>query len=362
MDYIGKKCPVCQKYFHADEDIVVCPDCGTPHHRECWEKTGACVNAARHSEGYDYTKDSGKDENTVLICRSCGEENDKNAFFCKRCGKPLPENNKDASPPPFGYGAGGFGSFSGRQADRQDDDSADGYRRPEYSMPFSDDFFDPLGGVDRNADLGDGVTAGEAAKYVKQNTPYFIRVFSNIKNFSRSKFNFAAAIFTGTYLLYRKMYKLGALLVAIQLGLLIAVTCIEVSSTYTNISNHLVSLLSAANASASAEARTVVIDYMLSLSMTDYFMLFFPVLVETVDIAMMITVGACANRLYFNHCKKQIVKIKESAAEKNPDGGEPLSADEQLQTKGGVNTALGASLLITSIIINYLPYILTNFF
>ena len=27
MDYIGEKCPVCEKIFTADDDIVVCPDC-----------------------------------------------------------------------------------------------------------------------------------------------------------------------------------------------------------------------------------------------------------------------------------------------------------------------------------------------
>lgn len=30
MDYIGFRCPVCDKNFHADDDVVVCPVCGTP--------------------------------------------------------------------------------------------------------------------------------------------------------------------------------------------------------------------------------------------------------------------------------------------------------------------------------------------
>ena len=81
-------------------------------------------------------------------------------------------------------------------------------------------FMDPLAGVPADTDFGDGVTAGETAKYVKQNTPYFIRVFNNIKTMNKSKFNFAAALFTGGYLLYRKMYKLGALFAFIQLALI----------------------------------------------------------------------------------------------------------------------------------------------
>ena len=45
--YTGNTCPVCHKKFTADDDIVVCPDCGTPYHRACWPKEG-CVHAAQH--------------------------------------------------------------------------------------------------------------------------------------------------------------------------------------------------------------------------------------------------------------------------------------------------------------------------
>ena len=42
MDFYKYKCPVCNKQFKESDDIVVCPDCGAPHHRECWEKEGKC--------------------------------------------------------------------------------------------------------------------------------------------------------------------------------------------------------------------------------------------------------------------------------------------------------------------------------
>ena len=73
MDYIGKKCPVCQKYFHADDDVVVCPDCGTPHHRECYESLGHCSNENLHEQGYDYQEDKENTAETdgMKICPSC---------------------------------------------------------------------------------------------------------------------------------------------------------------------------------------------------------------------------------------------------------------------------------------------------
>ncbi len=39
----GKLSPVCREKFTSDSDIVVCPDCGTPHHRECYTKTNKCA-------------------------------------------------------------------------------------------------------------------------------------------------------------------------------------------------------------------------------------------------------------------------------------------------------------------------------
>ena len=104
MDYIGNKCPVCDKYFHIGDDIVVCPECGTPHHRECYENLSKCANDNLHSQNYDYAKDDKNDGNSdVAICKKCGYQNDKQAFFCNKCGFPLNENaqNSQANGMPF---------------------------------------------------------------------------------------------------------------------------------------------------------------------------------------------------------------------------------------------------------------------
>lgn len=48
MKYTNYKCPVCGNQFIEDDDIVVCPDCGTPHHRECYKENGRCFNWDKH--------------------------------------------------------------------------------------------------------------------------------------------------------------------------------------------------------------------------------------------------------------------------------------------------------------------------
>ena len=48
MKYSNYKCPVCNNQFNEEDDVVVCPECGTPHHRECYIENGKCVNADKH--------------------------------------------------------------------------------------------------------------------------------------------------------------------------------------------------------------------------------------------------------------------------------------------------------------------------
>ena len=54
MDFEGIKCPVCNIEFKDGDDIVVCPECGTPHHRECYEKENRCFYDSRHGEGFSF--------------------------------------------------------------------------------------------------------------------------------------------------------------------------------------------------------------------------------------------------------------------------------------------------------------------
>ena len=330
MDYIGNKCPVCQKNFHVDDDIVVCPDCGTPHHRECYEQLGHCCNVQLHAEGYDYQSEHENAEADSKSCPSCGKKNDMDSFFCKHCGAPLASEKTDHCSQQ--QNTGGF---------------TDGADQP--GNPFFSAMIDPLGGVASDADFGDGVTAGEAAKYVKQNTPYFIRIFSNICKLNKSKFNFSAALFTGGYMLYRKMYKLGALFTALQIAMLAVETYITYA--YSSLYNDFMSLYY--NSFGTSEMISSFLQFMRDRSVTEILVLYLPTLISFIRIAMMIVIGLCFNRMYFKHCKKQIIRIKETAKDENPE--------TVLQTKGGVNLALAVSLLVAYFIAVYLPSIITNF-
>jgi len=41
--HIGKTCPYCQFPIKQDSEVVQCPSCKVPHHRECWQDNGGCT-------------------------------------------------------------------------------------------------------------------------------------------------------------------------------------------------------------------------------------------------------------------------------------------------------------------------------
>lgn len=324
MDYIGHKCPVCGQYFHVGDDIVVCPECGTPSHRECYMQNGKCINHDKHADGYDYSKDCCQNEQPddgFVICKKCGTQNEDDTFFCEKCGAPLQESQATQSTP-----------FSTNNGDSQ----------PFTGASQNVMFFDPLGGVKSDTDFGDGVTAGECAKLTKQSTQYFSIVFNNIVRFSKSRFNFCALIFSGVYLLYRKMYKIGAIITSIELTMFVAQLYI---SSYINATAAYTKLFQSYNAGD----YNALMHHYYELSTYDMSMITIYTVLSILSIVISIVIGVTANRMYFKHCKKQIIKIKSNSIQE-------VDIAKEYAKKGGVNTGLAISLYATRVLLSYIPY------
>ena len=53
--YYGCPCEGCGKPLTLQDDIVVCPDCGAPYHRTCYEKLGRCIHSpGPRQQGYEW--------------------------------------------------------------------------------------------------------------------------------------------------------------------------------------------------------------------------------------------------------------------------------------------------------------------
>ena len=92
--YTGNHCPVCEQAFTDEDDIVVCPDCGTPYHRACWQKVGVCMHKSEHVAGFEWQPEVGPDADKAAheaTCPNCGTHNTPGAVRCAHCGCPLPK-------------------------------------------------------------------------------------------------------------------------------------------------------------------------------------------------------------------------------------------------------------------------------
>lgn len=316
MDFKEYKCPVCDKQFADGDDIVVCPECGAPHHRACYEAENKCAFESKHAEGFDFESYANPNNNSAhsenpdtVICPRCGTSNRKGMFYCGKCGFPLSaQQTQQQNGQPFS----GFGTAFGTA-------------------------FDPMAGVNPEEDMGDGVTAGEVSRYVQKNTPYFIRVFNNIRLFNNGRFNFCAFLFGGAYLLYRKMYKKGLIFSILW----IVLSAAELFAVYKVSSGAMNQLFSSDGAVSYGQ----VLTGLMSLSVTDQMMLMISSLCAILSLVLRIIVGFFSNRWYFLHCKGKIKKIKE--ASENPQA--------EFETKGGVNLAIAISVMAIIVFINELP-------
>ena len=212
MEFTQYTCPVCNEKFQSGDDVVVCPECGAPHHRSCYEKENRCFFQDRHKEQFSYEslfeqkqeqnnqQTQGFEDFETIICPVCFLKNPKGSRTCARCGTDLRMENPESNPnnqqwqqnqPPFGG-----------QNQQQNNNQQNG--QPNR-MPFGFGTsgipnFDPLAGLDSKEEVGENVNAGEAAKFTGKNTPYFSLVFQCLRKQNRSKFSFAALIFSGIYL------------------------------------------------------------------------------------------------------------------------------------------------------------------
>ena len=213
--YTGNHCPVCEQAFTDNDDIVVCPDCGTPYHRACWQKVGACMHTAEHAAGFEWQPEIGPEADKAAheaTCPNCGTHNTPGAVRCAHCGCPLP---KDAP----------------GKAD--DADQVPIYARDPSTVhqnnsrtapgPHIDTFStDDNGNIYRREigpeDTIDGIKAKDWAAYVGRSPMYYLMQFFRMSmTKQKAAVSLSAFLFGPAYLFYRKMWKEGILAAALDL-------------------------------------------------------------------------------------------------------------------------------------------------
>lgn len=346
LDYNGIKCPVCDIPFRSEDDIVVCPECGAPYHRECFQKEGKCVFDQLHEKGEEWQPPAPPKapDPTAEIkdkeCPNCGTLNGHSALFCNRCGGSLlgepqkynntiptgtpPAYTTHSAPPP----TGAFGSTI---------------------PPFA---YDPMGGVSPAEFLDKNVTFGDASKLVKQNTSYYMPVFRYMKQTGRNKFNFSAFLFSGPWMLYRKQYKYGAIVTAL-------IFCIYLAYLFCSVfisSPILLDLMETVNMDISqgfspTSEQMLALTAILSENPLLYFQISLPLICLTLILIIMIVVGIRGNKMYMKHCIGMVRKVKSANVANDPT--------MTLDIKGGVNVSIAICMFVCYfVLVNIVPLLI----
>ncbi len=219
MNFENYPCPACGAHLHEEDDVVVCPVCGTPQHRACWTENGTCVNEAKHAEGFRWSAQereySGGEEtvteapetaDSVRRCHICGSENPADITHCGHCGAML-DTDSDAP-------ATTVCVYCGTE------NSAENTHCKNCGAPLTpyvrhhENPFIAATGLDENEPIGDQ-TAGELAYYVRRGAPRYLDRFRKFESGKKISFNFAAFFFGFMWMFSRKLYKYGLIIMVL---------------------------------------------------------------------------------------------------------------------------------------------------
>lgn len=247
MKYINEICNGCGRKITEDDNIVVCPECGTPQHRECWKKENKCVNEHLHTENFEWKPkhaDPVTAENTAKTkmrpCPFCGHENPYDAKECENCSQPFemfgrsifPKENDEEKP----HTDTGYAYKPPFEIDYEEPKNDGNSYSPERNeMPERKAFALNSGTYDPTVL---GVETKSFAGYVRTSIPSYYKKFKRFENGKKVSFNFAAFFFCPFWFFFRKLYKAGIVFLTLSLALSIAfyTPLNEAYDTFTEIS------------------------------------------------------------------------------------------------------------------------------
>lgn len=307
--FSGEHCPVCGKAFSQQDDIVVCPDCGTPHHRECWFENGVCANAEKHG-GFEW-KPSGEakpaeEEKLGHICSVCGSNNPPDNLFCENCGHP---RNVKEEP---------------------------------HRNPYAKNTDLPFDGAEI-----DGVSAREMAQFINTGAYTYIPKFISKKH---GGWNWAAFFFAPFWFFFRKLPRIGAalLIITISLNFLFLTPMSEFVTATSDVMASVTDEETGAirqdlTEQEANEAYTALISVFQSRAARLTYLYF------ALSAVISTLCGAFANRIYKAYCVKQINLIKKAELE-NPAERAVLTARKGGVSFLGVGIAILARQLVFTIV------------
>ena len=247
----NKLCPVCRKRFNDKSEIVVCPICGTPHHRACYFATNKCALENLHETGWNWD----------------GRLPDEEPEQPKQEADAVVTNSVDAQP------------------DEHHAEYPSGVPYEKEQQMFEeqlgdDNPFKELFQTMNNKEIGeDGVSMHELVAYSATSVYHYGKAFDifrrkvNGKN-RKVSFNFCSGLFAPVFQFYRRMNVFGVITILLMI---LPTIIIAATMSLETIQANLSSILTTLNL-----VRTVFLIFLCLFG--DYF--------------------------YYRHCVKSIVKFR----------------------------------------------------
>ncbi len=372
MRYTNQICDGCGKSFTDDEDIVVCPECATPQHRECYKNHGGCVNSHKHSENFTWTgtgvintSSPAPEKVKTIPCPNCGYGNPEGSDHCKQCSMKFTL---------FGFNVVNASAENEKKMNKKED-SAQENSIPEYKAPFtlgegegfgnddtpvtdtpptrdaieqklidvisSSSGFSPdgedfsFGGPFPKEDKTCGVHTNLMGAFIGSSAMKYIEKFKRFDFGRKLSFNFAAFFFSPYWFFYRKLIKPGIIFMTVNL-------CLSVISApalldFVNKAMPLMDKLATVTDEATAATLLMELEAM-----------YVPVITfMCIQFVINLIAGFTANHLYRKYTVSSLKEISSLSNQKN--------SMAYLLRKGGVAPlyALGAVLaenLLTSVV------------
>lgn len=351
--FTGNECPICKKEFVQGDEVVVCPDCGAPYHKDCIKTTGECVMTELHEQGLEWK--SNEDKLKLFVdklkadeaqkwntCPRCGTTNEMGATICKICGSEMspPLNESDlmqgngVNPnevqyrdvrPNQNYNPNQPQNFNippqGANPNQRPN-MGEGHNDvpPRDYMPYNP-FSSPFGGLSPEEEI-DGVQVKDLAVFIGKNSDQYLTRFKLMTK-GAVPVNLSAFFLNGLFFLYRKMYAVGTLI----LLCFIVFTAPSIVIWFTSA----MQIISPGSEPIFNVEKIAVLSSVFSF----------------LRLGLMLFCGMMANKMYKAHCLHSIKTVKE----KNLPDNEYYAT---LNKKGTVNQTLVIVLGIVYVFVNML--------
>lgn len=166
-------CARCKAFLFEEDDIVYCPECGAPHHRDCYSSLGHCALENLHGTKDEYKKPEVDSE--------------------------IEPKTEKTNTPPY----------------------------PQFAT------FDFLGGIPADYTFEENITADEVKKFVLTNSHRYVPKFVQLNSSNKVSWNWAAFLFPCGWMLSRKMHKNG--IIAVFLTIIASLLSYPLSISLTNL-------------------------------------------------------------------------------------------------------------------------------